>query len=157
MLPSQLCNPFITISFPPHTCTHIHTWTHMHTHTHREPRKRQWPTEITCSWKTWSSLEECNLAWQGGESWRTSAWRGPGKEKQADLFHRTQEKLRNVRHYWTFSPLVPTHLTFSGQFAYPSHIPVGNRGLSFWGDCTRDLGSGAQDTVRTGAFTEDSN
>ena len=35
MLPSQLCNPFITISFPPHTYTHTHMYTYAHTYTQR--------------------------------------------------------------------------------------------------------------------------
>lgn len=34
-----------------------------------------------------------------------------------------------------------------------SHIPVGNRGFHLWGDCARDLDSGAPGTVRTAAFT----
>lgn len=38
-----------------------------------------------------------------------------------------------------------------------SHIPVGDRGLHFWGDSTRDLDSGAAGTVRSEGFTEDRN
>lgn len=30
----------------------------------------------------------------GGESWRLIAWGGPADDKQADLLHRPQEKLR---------------------------------------------------------------
>lgn len=52
-------------------------------------------------------------------------------------------------------PMSPPHPHKLGSTS--SHIPVGDRGFHFWGDSTRDLGSGAAGTVRSGAFTEDRN